>query len=300
MPRPTLSFTSDPSSAGGAVEACAAEARPVLAAKRSRLAYASLADCHLCAHHCGVNRLTRARGRCHASAEARFFSAQLEMGDELELLPTFAVATSGCDLRCDFCITGAESWNPRAGAALLPAELAANARRALANGARTVQFLGGEPTIHLPAILGVVAELPASAKLVWKTNAHGSAQARVLLEGIFDIWVADFKFGNDACARRLAGIERYTEIVRENLYWAAEHTELLVRHLLMPGHVECCWRPIARWLAAELPLVKVSLRAGFWPAWRSARHTELLRAVHENEWRAAVQIATDSGLYLSE
>ena len=66
---------------------------------------------------------------------------------------------------------------------------------------------------------------------------------------MFDVWLADFKFGNDACALRLAKVPDYTSSVRENLLWADRHSELIVRHLLMPGHIECCWRPVAEWLA---------------------------------------------------
>src|SRR6266705_13230 len=74
-------------------------------------------------------------GLCHAGAEARFFLAQTEVTDELELIPTFAVALSGCDLRCNFCITGESSWNPRAGQAIDLEILAERARAALASGA---------------------------------------------------------------------------------------------------------------------------------------------------------------------
>jgi putative pyruvate formate lyase activating enzyme len=52
----------------------------------------------------------------------------------------------------------------------------------------------------------LVAELPDAATLVWKTNGHGNGQARALLDGLFDVWVIDYKFGNDRCARRLARI----------------------------------------------------------------------------------------------
>ena len=221
--------------------------RPAIARERAQAARASLASCHLCAHHCGVDRLGGARGLCHAGAETRYFSAQVEVGEELELIPTFAIALGGCDLRCDFCITGASSWNADAGTAFDARAMAIRATRALAAGARTVTLLGGEPTIHLPAALELVAEMPATAELVWKTNAYGSAEARALLEGMFDIWVADFKFGNDDCARRLARIPDYVRTARENLLWAAEHSRLIVRHLLMPGHVQCCWEPVAEW-----------------------------------------------------
>ena len=136
------------------------------------------------------------------------------------------------------------------------------------------------------------------ARLVWKTNAHGSAEARELLDGMFDVWLADFKFGNDECALRLAKVPGYVRIVKVNLLWANRRSDLIVRHLLMPGHVDCCWRPVAEWLAAELPGVKVNLRSGFWPAWHAARHPELRATVPSAETRRALAIARTCGLNL--
>jgi putative pyruvate formate lyase activating enzyme len=274
------------------------QTRRALARKRAATARAMLGDCHFCAHHCGVNRLAGEFGLCHAGASTRYFLAQAEVTDELELIPTFAIALSGCDMRCDFCITGAESWNPRAGQSLNAVEMAAKAETALENGAKTIMVLGGEPTIHLHAALELAAALPDTARLVWKTNAHGSEQARELLDGIFDVWVADFKFGNDACARRLAKISNYTNVVRENLLWANAHSELMVRHLLMPGHVECCWRSVAEWLADNLPGVKVNLRSGFWPAWHARWHRDLRGTVSRDETWSARRIAEMNGLNL--
>jgi putative pyruvate formate lyase activating enzyme len=306
------------------------QSRRALARERAIRARAMLADCRLCAHNCGINRLAGETGLCHAGAESRFFSAQVEVSDELELIPTFAVALSGCDLRCDFCITGAESWNPRAGLGFDAVAMAKRAVAAVRNGTRTIMVLGGEPTIHLPDALELVSLLPESAKLVWKTNAHGSAQARELLDGMFDVWLADFKFGNDVCAQRLAKVPDYTRVVQENLLWFAgqsgmerrsptrrvsgqqnhpcagsetgvpAQSELIVRHLLMPGHLNCCWNPVAEWLAENLPGVKVNLRSGFWPAWRARRHKELSSPGSRIETECAKKIAKECGLNLIE
>jgi putative pyruvate formate lyase activating enzyme len=272
--------------------------RAEVAARRASVARAMLKECHFCMHHCGVDRLAGPAGRCHAASEAHFFSAQSEVTDELELIPAFNVALSGCDLRCDFCITGGPSWSARSGEPFDPLVMGTKARRALQNGARCIMILGGEPTIHLPSVLEFVAELPGWARLVWKTNAHGSAQARELLEGMFDIWIADFKFGNDTCAQRLAKLHDYVRGVRENLAWAYKHSKLIVRHLLMPQHLECCWKPIAEWLAMELPAVKVSLRTGYWPAWRAGKHVELTRPLSEDQAAAGISIAQSLRLNL--
>jgi putative pyruvate formate lyase activating enzyme len=278
--------------------------RAALAQARSVLAWRHLECCTLCAHRCGVNRLAGQTGPCRAGATARIFHTQTEVSDELA--PLFAVSFSGCDLRCDFCNTGRESWNPSAGQVVSAPDtpetrleaVAGRARQALAGGARSVMILGGEPTVHLPAALEVVARLPEEARLIWKTNAHATREARDLLQDLFDVWVADYKFGQDDCALRLARIPDYTRIVRENLHWAFRHTDLIVRHLLMPGHLECCWRPIAEWLATELPGVKVSLRTGFWPGWFSHRHPELRQTSTRPEESRALELARHLGLRL--
>ena len=296
-PEPVRTMTSaEPTT----VRAVRRRGRAFAAGLRARLARASLANCQLCAHHCGVNRLAGERGLCHAGATARIFSAQIEVSDELELIPTFAIALSGCDLRCAFCITGKESWNPNAGEILDAHTIAERAIDALQEGAKTIMILGGEPTIHLPNALEIVSLLPDAATLIWKTNAHGSAEAREFLDGIFDIWLADYKFGNDDCARRLALVPNYNEIVRENLLWANEQSELIVRHLVMPGHVECCWKPIAEWLAENLPEVKINLRVGFWPAWQARKHMELRGTTSHAEAETARAIARDCDLNLIE
>jgi putative pyruvate formate lyase activating enzyme len=275
---------------------CRSVDRRVLARQRAAQARACLSECRLCAHDCGVNRLQGQLGLCRAGATGRIFSAQIEVGDELELIPTFAIALNGCDLRCAFCNTGEESWNARAGEPLDVDEVCEAAKRALRRDATTVMILGGEPTIHLPDALTIAASLPEDARLVWKTNAHASAAARDLLDGIFNVWLADYKFGNDRCAERLARIANYTTVVRENLVWAYGHSELIVRHLLMPGHIDCCWKPVAQWLAETLPGVKVSLRTGFFPAWQSARHPELRPTNPRADVERAEGIARDSGL----
>jgi putative pyruvate formate lyase activating enzyme len=271
-----------------------------VAAQRIAAARENLEHCTLCDHRCGVNRLNGELGLCRAGADTRFFSAQTEVADELELIPVFAIALSGCDLRCDFCVTGQSSWNPRAGLGFEVVAMAERAQKALDQGARTIMLLGGEPTIHLAAVLEFVALMPDAARLVWKTNAHGSSEARALLAGMFDVWVADYKFGNEACAQRLARVSSYNPSVRENLLWASDDCDLIVRHLLMPGHIECCWLPIVQWLSTQLPGVKVSLRTGFWPGWHSARHAELRQMNSHADLARAWEIAQEFGLSLIE
>lgn len=65
-----------------------------------------------------------------------------------------------------------------------------------------------------------------------------------MLDGVVAVYVADFKFGNDDCADRIARVKNYTAIVTRNLKIVAEQSDLIVRHLLLPGHFDYCFRPI--------------------------------------------------------
>jgi putative pyruvate formate lyase activating enzyme len=59
-------------------------------------------------------------------------------------------------------------------------------------------------------------------------------------------------------------------VVTRNLLHAAEASEVLVRHLVMPGHVECCLRPVARWVAERMPEATFTLMTGYVPAYRAS------------------------------
>lgn len=274
--------------------------RQRLAASRIGKAEAALRDCRICSRLCGVDRMAGPAGRCGAGPEPRIFSAQVEVGDEWEIIPAFAIALSGCNMRCSFCITGDESWHPSRGRPLEASAVAARAAASMHAGqAQSLLVLGGEPTVHLPWLLRLVAAMPDAARLVLKTNGLSTKPARELLGGLFNTWIIDFKFGGDACAESLSHTPRYLDAIQETLLWAAaEPLTLIVRHLLLPGHIDCCWRPIAAWLAECLPQVKVSLRSSYWPSWRAVSRAPLDRPLAASELAVALEIAQKFNLRL--
>jgi putative pyruvate formate lyase activating enzyme len=236
------------------------------------------------------------RGPCKAGPEARVFRHRVEYSEESELVPSHLFYLSGCDLRCVFCIAELNAFDPRRGQPLTPQFFHEAVAWGQRQGARTVQWVGGEPTIHLPAILEAMAPCPSLPPIVWKSDFYGTPEALELLDGVVDTYLADFKFGNADCARRLAGIERYVEIVTRNLILAAGQGNLIVRHLLLPGHFDCCYLPIIRWLRRELPQAKFSLRDGYLPRWQARRHAELAQPLPPGYARRATALAVESGL----
>ena len=197
-----------------------------------------------------------------------------------------------------FCIAEENAFDPGRGETLNTADFAAAVAWGRTQGARNVQWVGGEPTIHLPAILEAMAGCPELPPIVWKSDFHGTPEAFALLDGIVDVYVADFKFGNDACANRIAGVENYLAVVARNLRIAGAAADLIVRHLLLPGHFDCCYRPIVRWMQQNLPFTKFSVRDGYMPRWRAKDDEKLARMLDRDAGRNARALAAESGLKL--
>ncbi|MCX7047384.1 MAG: radical SAM protein [Candidatus Sumerlaeota bacterium] len=271
-------------------------ARP-LALERATAAEAMTRSCRLCAFRCGVDRTQDAGGRCGCGHETRVFAERVVLGGEEELVPTYEVCLSGCNLKCAFCVALPGSQDSSLGAPLDIEGIAARIREK-APSLRSVSILGGEPAIHLPAALRIAARVPADIPLVWKTNTYTSPEALELIDGIADVVVADYKFGADDCARRLCGAERYQEIIQSNLKWMRAHSRLIVRHLLMPGHLECCFLPVVDWLAANMPEIPLSLMEGFLPNSAWAARGEADRLIHPSESSRARREAEARGLRL--
>jgi putative pyruvate formate lyase activating enzyme len=139
-------------------------------------------------------------------------------------------------------------------------------------------------------------QCPDLPPIVWKSDFHFTPEALDLLCNAVDVYVADFKFGNDACARRIASIDRYVSIVTRNLLLAAQRGNLIVRHLLLPGHFDCCYRPIVDWMKEYLPSAKFSIRDGYLPSWQATRHAELAHHLKPAEGRAARELASGAAL----
>jgi len=223
-----------------------------------------LSDCHLCPHDCGTVR-AQARGVCRVGQASYIASEMLHMGEEELLRPAHAIFLSGCTATCSFCTAARFAFRPTYGVTVSPQQLAARILQRQAEGARALAFIGGDPVPHLPFILAVRAALGSALRipLVLNSNFYVTPAALAFMDGVVDIYLPDLKFGppgaHGDCGATLGGMPGYWPVLTATL--AALHAQgkrLLVRHLLMPGHFDCCTDPVLRFLAT-LPSVEVSL-----------------------------------------
>lgn len=256
-----------------------------------------LRNCNLCERRCGVDRAAGDRAPCGLGAETWCFKRHISYAEEMELLPSYMVYFGACNFRCRFCVQGPGCFAPAEGQRVNAAEAAADFARVVGRGARTINLLGGEPSLHLHTILEIAAESEHPLPLVLNTNMYMAPEVIELLEGVVEMYVADFKFGSDACAKSLAGIERYVEVVRRNLLHASTTAPLIIRHLQMPGHFDCCLRPVVDWLAVHLPDASFSLMTSYVPAWRTVHDDGPMGGcLSIEEQQRGVDYVTASGL----
>ena len=265
------------------------------------IAQAQLSDCTLCPHRCGTVRAT-ASGRCRVGPTSYIASEMLHMGEEAMLHPAHAIFFSGCTATCHFCTAARFAFHPTYGVTATPQQLAARILQRQAAGARSLCFIGGDPAPHIPFILATLAAVGDARTIpaVFNSNFYLTDDALDLLAGAIDIYLPDLKFGPGTgatnCGEHIGGMPDYWNVVTnciERVWRAGER--IVVRHLLMPGHFNCCTVPVLHWLA-DHPGIETSLLTQYLaPA--TARGT-LASTLNPAEVDAAFALARTLGLSL--
>jgi putative pyruvate formate lyase activating enzyme len=222
--------------------------------------------CDVCATACGVDRHQGELGHCGLGPDGRVYKEYLHLGEEETLVPSHAIYLTGCNLRCVFCSDWSAVVHPeRHGTVIEPAVLADRIAKRRSEGAKNVNFVGGLPDVNVLYILETLSHCPADTHVVWNTNLWTTEEAIRQLTGVVGTWLADLKFGSDDCAKSLAGVDGYTARLHQLLPLAAASGDLLVRHLLMPDHLDCCTKPALTWLRDHQPEATVNLMTAYHP-----------------------------------
>ena len=271
-----------------------------------------LGNCTLCARRCGVDRLAGELGYCRAGAKAVVASAFAHFGEEAPLVGTCGSGTiflAHCNLRCVFCQNfdishAGQGWEVTASA------LADTMVGLQELGCHNINFV--TPTHFTPQI---VEALPAAierglrAPLVYNCGGYESVETIALLEGVFDIYMPDAKFAEQAAARRYCDAPDYFEVnkhvLREMHRQVGElrtddsgiaYRGLLIRHLVMPNNVAGS-EAVLHFIAEKLSVYSyVNIMAQYRPCYQAHRYPEIARRVTPREVAEAVRIARSLGL----
>lgn len=265
-----------------------------------------LAACVLCARRCGVNRLGDERGPCGLGHEAYVAEHFVHIAEEPPINPSLLVSLRGCGLRCRYCQQHELLDAKGSRAEVLGRSLW---RRLDFANARSMSFIGGNPDESLPSILNFLCHAPRDLALpvVWNHHAYATDEGIELLDYVADVYVPDLKYGSDACALRLSGVTGYCAATQRTIRRQLEQgVPVIVRILVLPGHLECCHRPALEFLASleRRDRLSVSIRGQYSPDWKIAAKDGLLArrtlpceigAVQTQALRLGLHVVGDGG-----
>jgi putative pyruvate formate lyase activating enzyme len=239
-------------------------------------------------------------------------SFQAHYGEERPLVGRGGSGTiffSSCNLLCCFC-QNEDVSHGNVGAEADADRLAAMMVYLAEQGCHNINFV--TPSHVVPQILEA---LPAAAgqglnvPLVYNSGGYDSVETLRLLDGVFDIYMPDFKFWDDRWAARFCGVQDYRERAVEALREMHRQVGdlrmdergiaergLLVRHLVMPNGAAGT-EEVMRFLAREIsPDTYVNVMAQYRPCAKAREHTEISRPVTSAEFREALAAADRAGL----
>jgi len=219
------------------------------------------------------------------------------VGEEPELVPSGTIFTLGCTIRCRHCQNWTISQWKEPGNRCKPREMAGEVERLRVSGCRNVNLVGGEPTPWLPQWLETFKHVNVNVPVVWNSNAYYSPETAKLLAGFADVYLLDFKYGPADCAERISDAPDYWTVCARNHLEAKKHSELIIRVLVLPNHLECCTKPTLNWIAENLGAeTRLNLMFQYRPEWRAHEIPELHRHLSKDERAKAVQLAEKAGL----
>jgi putative pyruvate formate lyase activating enzyme len=246
-------------------------------------------NCHFCERKCGIDRNKKA-GNCGVKKPG-ISSEFLHIGEERVLVPSHTIFFSGCTFHCVFC----QNWDisqVNSGVYFNPDNIVNIIHKRNQQGSRNVNWVGGDPTPNLNYILNVLKKLDENIPQVWNSNMYCSVETMKLLNGVVDLYLTDFKYGNDKCAKRLSFVDNYFEIVKRNHKIAHEPAGMIIRHLVMPNHVNCCSKLIMKYISENLPNACVNIMAQYRPEYHAYDFDDISKRVSMNEVLDVKEYAT--------
>jgi putative pyruvate formate lyase activating enzyme len=286
--------------------------REGLLASRADQILELLKDCRLCPRACRVNRLSGEQGVCRTGSLAKVAGFCAHFGEEAPLVGSAGSGTiffSSCNLYCSFC-QNFEISHLGEGEEAEPRQLAAMMLRLMQRGCHNINFV--TPSHVAPQILQALVIAVGQGlhiPLVYNSGGYDSADTIRLLDGVFDIYMPDFKFWEETWATRFCRAPDYREqtkaAIREMHHQVGELVMdkagiavrgLLVRHLVLPDGMAGT-REIMTFLAEEISQdTYVNVMAQYHPCGKAAGDPMINRRVTHAEYAAAVREAVAAGI----
>ncbi len=256
----------------------------------------SYAHCTLCPRRCGVDRTRGQLGFCKMPGQIHAARAGVHYWEEPVISGSFgsgAVFFSGCTLKCAFC-QNYDISQENFGKTLTSAELRAAFERLIDEGVQNINLV--TPTHFLPDILPAL-EPKLPVPVVYNCGGYESVETLRQLEGKIDVYLPDFKYSDNALAKRLSSapdyfetasaaiLEMYRQVGKPVLEDDEMKRGVLLRHLVLPGCVDNSLG-VLDWIAEHFRSgdILFSLMSQYVPMGRAAEMPPFDRRITELEY----------------
>jgi putative pyruvate formate lyase activating enzyme len=280
--------------------------------KKIRAAYKILEACNLCPRRCGINRMAGETGICKTAKQARVSSYNPHFGEEAPLVGSRGSGTiffTHCNLMCLFC-QNFDISHEGYGREVSDAQLAAMMVALQQQGCHNINFV--TPSHVVPQILSaleIAIQQGLCVPLVYNSGGYDLPATLKLLEGVFDIYMPDFKFWDPQVAENACQAKDYPQIARAALremhrqvgdLQVAENgiaqKGLLIRHLVLPGGLAGT-RQVMRFIAQEISTGSyVNIMSQYRPCGRAAEIKGFNALLSPADFHAALQQAAAEGI----
>ncbi|NSW94802.1 MAG: 4Fe-4S cluster-binding domain-containing protein [Bacteroidales bacterium] len=274
-----------------------------------------LSSCRLCPRECGADRFSEASGYCRTDAGINVASVVVHKGEEPAVSGPEGICNVffyGCNMRCIYCQNHQIS-NPaaeRSGSLNDLNDVADRIVKILDSGVPSVGFVS--PSHVVPQVKLIIRELNRQGYrpvTVYNTNSYEKAYTIRQLDGLIDVYLADFKYAEGEIAKKLSDTADYPTValkaIRE-MYFQKGSTlitddegravsGLIIRHLVLPGYADASINAI-RMIADEVsPGVTISLMSQYYPAFRAEGEPDLGRSLEKEEYEKVRQECEKAG-----
>ena len=252
-------------------------------------------NCYFCEMKCHVNRTTN-KGLCGVK-NPKIASEFMHMGEEAPLVPSHTIFFTGCNFECIYCQNFDISQLSEAGVEIGEEKLAKTIDKRRKEGSRNVNFVGGDPTPNLLYILKTMRLSNENIPVIWNSNFYMSEDTMKLLDGFIDLFLSDFKYGPEGCGEKLSKVPYYWNTVTRNHIIAKNSGDMIIRHLVLPNHVECCSKPILKWISNNLGKETIiNIMGQYRPVYRAYESEEITKYPSHQELEEVINYAKNLGL----
>lgn len=271
-------------------------------------------ECTLCPRHCMADR-EKYIGFCGASNLIKVARAAPHLWEEPCLSGEQGSGTiffSGCQLKCVYC-QNREISDGGAGKSISTEELTALFFRLASTGVHNINLVTPDP--YLPQVAEAISTAKTqgfSLPFVMNCSGYETVSSLRLMEGLVDVYLPDFKYMSPLLAKKYSRAADYPAVAKAALsemfrqqpamQWGSDgmlKKGIIVRHLLLPGHIEDSKRVLAYLHQTYGDSIYISIMSQFTPLripiW-GGNYPELNRTVTEEEYDTLIDFACRLGI----